>query len=63
MDVHSGNGVQNYQIRSYKYLDDIFRSFFYYGHTFGILVDMVAAEWLGAWHTLTMFEATVCGRS
>ena len=23
----------------------------------------VVAEWLRAWDTLTMFEATVCGRS
>ena len=30
-----------------------------------LLVDITAsvAEWLRAWDTMTMFEATVCGRS
>ena len=27
------------------------------------LFDISVAEWLRAWDTLTMFEATVCGRS
>ena len=26
------------------------------------IVTAAVAEWLRAWHTLTMFEATVCGR-
>ena len=29
----------------------------------GMLYTASVAEWLRAWHTLTMFEATVCGRS
>ena len=27
------------------------------------LITAAVAEWLRAWETLTMFEATVCGRS
>ena len=28
-----------------------------------VSITAVVAEWLEAWDTLTMFEATVCGRS
>ena len=28
-----------------------------------VLLTASVAEWLRAWDTLTMFEATVCGRS
>ena len=27
------------------------------------ILELIVAEWLRAWDTLTMFEATVCGRS
>ena len=34
-----------------------------YSHDIQYLKNFSVAEWLRAWDTLTMFEATVCGRS
>ena len=31
--------------------------------TYESIITASVAEWLRAWDTLTMFEATVCGRS
>ena len=65
-------GVQYRIIRMHKYWEQISIVLTYsmYGISkfnsvvIGIeLEDASVAEWLRAWDTLTMFEATVCGRS
>ena len=54
----------NVPIRPYPQNSDLFyRHFFYLSNSENVTMIIAVAEWVRAWDTLTMFEATVCGRS